>query len=290
MLYKLLIVTALFCFGLNLNAQIKKTGAVAIEEQFVLILGDSIFASKYECSNQQYANFLAANPDSAKHVPDSIGWTFQPHFNRISKYYAKFGETYYNNPVYAQYPVVNISWESANEYCVWLTNYYNNLPDRKYKKVQFRLPKPRTWEIAAFGPQEKGKKNTMVFPWEGKSTRNEKGVYLANFAPITDAIIKRDSTGQLQFTSQLPSGTDIETDGYIYTAPCIGPYPTNSFGLHHMAGNVSEFTAMKHITKGGGFFSPGYYLQVKNNEPEFPNLEKGAAFVGFRPFMYVLEK
>jgi hypothetical protein len=57
-----------------------------------------------------------------------------------------------------------------------------------------------------------------------------------------------------------------------------------------MAGNVYEFTSDPKITKGGSYMSPGYYLRVKTNEPEFANMQKGGAFIGFRPFMYVLEK
>ena len=56
-----------------------------------------------------------------------------------------------------------------------------------------------------------------------------------------------------------------------------------------MAGNVAEYTNEIGLTKGGSYMSPAYYLMVKTNEKEFPNMEKGGAFIGFRPFMFVVE-
>src|SRR6478736_4482820 len=52
---------------------------------------------------------------------------------------------------FGHYPVVNISHKAAIAYCQWLTDEYNNLKKRKFKKVLFRLPTINEWQIAALG-------------------------------------------------------------------------------------------------------------------------------------------
>lgn len=125
-------------------------------------------------------------------------------------------KNYFSSPAYNDYPVVGVTWEQAQAFCAWRTEFYLRSlgPQARYAQ-RFRLPTEVEWEFAARG------KEGNPFPWENEDTKNEKGCYFANFKP--------------------DRGNYTE-DGNLITSR-VGTYGANSNGLFDMAGNVAEWTS-----------------------------------------------
>ena len=151
--------------------------------------------------------------------PDTTCWVndFQ---NADNETYLR---NYFSNPAYNDYPVVGVTWEQANAFCAWRTEYLlKGLgPEARYVQ-RYRLPTEAEWEYAARGKSGTG------FPWEDKSVKSGDGCFFANFKPDRGNYTK---------------------DGNLITSK-VGIYQANSNGLFDMAGNVAEWTSTIYTEAG----------------------------------------
>ncbi len=130
---------------------------------------------------------------------------------------------YFSNPAYNDYPVVGVTWEQANAFCAWRTDYLLKGLGPEAKFVQrYRLPTEAEWEYAARG------KEGNEFPWENEQVKNGEGCFFANFKPDRGNYTK---------------------DGNLITSK-VGIYGANSNGLFDMAGNVAEWTSTIYTEAG----------------------------------------
>ena len=104
--------------------------------------------------------------------PDTTVWVndFQNSDNEM------YLRNYFSNPAYNDYPVVGVTWEQANAFCAWRTDYLLKGLGGEARFIQrYRLPTEAEWEYAARG------KAGNEFPWENKDVKNGDGCFYANF-------------------------------------------------------------------------------------------------------------
>ncbi len=219
------------------------------EKPAVPVQIDSFFMDETEVTNAAYALCVTAGVCPR---PDRVGATYHP--------------SYYGDPAFDDYPVINVSWFDADAFCKWR---------------DARLPTEAEWEYAAsFNPLEAVK---FRHPWGD--------VFDGARLNFCDVNCRRD-------------GPDaVWDDGFNDTAP-VGSYPggRSPLGVYDMLGNVMEwvgdwydFKAYVNIAdtnprgpvdgqfkslRGGSWLSPSEELNVSARGNFEPTVSQ--ANLGFR--------
>ena len=173
--------------------------------------------------------------------PDTTAWIndFENAYNEpyVRMYFAHGG--------YSDYPVVGVSWEQANAFANWRTDYLKRSLGRQGIHIEpYRLPTEAEWEYAA-----RAGISENMYPWDGDLTMSDdKGCFYANFKPMEGNFVK---------------------DGHVITSR-VGTYAPNDFGLYDMAGNVSEWTSTAYtesINKLTSDLNPEYRYDAAKEDP-----------------------
>ena len=173
--------------------------------------------------------------------PDTTCWVndFENAYNE------PYVRMYFSHAGYNDYPVVGVSWEQANAFAAWRTDYLRRSLGKQGVHIeQYRLPTEAEWEYAARAGIDDNQ-----YPWEGDLPLTEKdGCFYANFKPMEGNYVK---------------------DGNLITSK-VATYAPNNFGLYDMAGNVSEWTSTAYtesINRLTSDLNPEYNYKAAKEDP-----------------------
>lgn len=218
-------------------------------------LNDSVYICNHEITNAEFAIFAKDPVVSGKWNAfryDSTLWV--KNFSGAQAY----TNTYHWHEGFAQYPVVNIPHFSATYFCTVLDKTYNDLAQKPFASVSFRLPTEQEW-LAAYKPTKQSSDPKKRFNLKWKAPNANTYDYIA--------------------------------DGYVYTNP-VTAYSPNALGIYGMMGNVSEMLSAKgngqtQVSVIGGSFDDvmSVFATPKSSVCQTPNPR-----VGFRVVMEVHRK
>jgi formylglycine-generating enzyme required for sulfatase activity len=284
--------------------------AKELEGQFKFVK-DNIYAHEYEVTNRQYNEFIQyLLKNNLRELYEickiQLSQYEEPALSFMTGYHSNRQPTK-KEKYFLMYPVINITYEAAQEYCKWLTDQYNNTAERKYKKVKFRLPSIEEWQIAAAALKnakswrlDENTAEVKVFE-DGKDVSKK---YEKRTVSMSDPEIQYPwfrywglrktvlnsrgcSLGNFKFPeSQKPCVLNKmnTADGFLLMSPVQSYFP-NDIGLYDVVGNVAEMTIEKGRACGGSW----------NHSPEESTIRSVSEYtqanseVGFRIFMEVLE-
>jgi gliding motility-associated lipoprotein GldK len=183
--------------------------------------------------------------DQVPVYPDTLTWIRDFTYS----YNEPLATRYFWHPGFDDYPVVGVTWKQAEAFCNWRTKIQSDfLSSKGEPELQaYRLPTEVEWEYAA-----RGGKNFSMFPWGGYYTRDDDGVFLANFKPLR--------------------GNYVE-DGGIASMK-VGSYDPNEYGLYDMAGNIAEWTSTAFDEAGYNYFGDLNATFTYNARPDDPPVMK----------------
>lgn len=172
--------------------------------------------------------------------PDTTAW-INDFDNAYNEPYTRM---YFSHAGYNDYPVVGVSWEQANAFANWRTDYLRHSLGKEGVMIEpYRLPTEAEWEFAA-----RAGNSESQYPWSETLPMDERGCFYANFKPMEGDYIR---------------------DGHLITSP-VGTFNANDFGLYDMAGNVSEWTSTAYtesINKLTADMNPEYRYDAAKEDP-----------------------
>ena len=202
-----------------------------------LEISEGVYVRRYETSNYEYNQFLKSIKLDNKALwesckIDSTGWTVSPLNSKVLE-----GQ-YHWHPAYDNYPVLNVSYAAANEYCKWLIKKYKHR--KKDEKVKFRLP-----------------------------TEKE-------FMYLIETVVVKSNANNRKYFGELK--TDIISEANVYACETssytevVFKYIQNTQGFCSIIGNVSEFTSEGKILGGSWNSLSGETNKIDSNTLANPSV------------------
>lgn len=199
-------------------------------------------------------------------------------------------EDYFENPFFRYYPVVGITYEQAEAYCLWRTHVVNELnrmrmaakgiiPPRNFV-LKFRLPTEKEWETFAGCGVDISKYPQGVKYVDSQIKVNRKAAnYLKLKNELSQSIgVLRKDIKEFNKKKERLVMFNVDRDNAPYFLVNKTPFyvydlPINSYGIYNMIGNVSELVKERGIVKGGSY----------HDKLEDCSIDKKGEYIGASP-------
>ena len=189
---------------------------------------DAYYMDKYEVTNAMYKDCLNAgvcNP------PTSLGSATQ--------------KNYFENPTYAQYPVIYMNWDMANEFCQWRG---------------MRLPTEAEWEKGARGTDNR------TYPWgEGiDCSKANYGSCSNDTTPIGKYEFGKSPYGLYDMAGNVWEWvSDLYSPDFYALSPFENPIGAATGDSHALrGGSFGAIEKSARVSARGAYFPEDYYVRV----------------------------